>query len=275
VWPCNSDALRDRIVSLGRTIGGDALLGAGSGWLEFSGPDNTQYLPIAEKTLATLNQGATFSDLGLSAELLSREVLQVYTIGDFLSRVHNHIVESGNAVRSLIGQDQCRLWIVVAAGNDIASEVAALTRGKYASIDTERLMTSTEANIVNDLKNYPDKVGILGTILDAKIVHLPVITASSIARAFSDERLKGLMKGIGLNLKPDSKPRAVERLQQTELAAILNAGTLGLLPRGKKPGSESVEAFRKLAVIASDNDTSLNRAIGVITHPQYRSAIGA
>jgi hypothetical protein len=262
-------------VSLGRTIGGDALLGAGSGWLEFSGPDNTQYLPIAEKTLATLNQGATFSDLGLSAELLSREVLQVYTIGDFLSRVHNHIVESGNAVRSLIGQDQCRLWIVVAAGNDIASEVAALTRGKYASIDTERLMTSTEANIVNDLKNYPDKVGILGTILDAKIVHLPVITASSIARAFSDERLKGLMKGIGLNLKPDSKPRAVERLQQTELAAILNAGTLGLLPRGKKPGSESVEAFRKLAVIASDNDTSLNRAIGVITHPQYRSAIGA
>jgi energy-coupling factor transporter ATP-binding protein EcfA2 len=39
VWPCNSSALRHRILALARTIGGDALLGSGPGWTQFAGPE--------------------------------------------------------------------------------------------------------------------------------------------------------------------------------------------------------------------------------------------
>ena len=70
------------------------------------------------------------------------------------------------------------------------------------------------------------------------------------------------MRASCLSLKPDSRQIAVDRLLQTELAALFKSGSQGLLPRGKKPGPESVEAFRKLAEIASDNDASLNRALG-------------
>ena len=262
VWPCNSEPLKNRIVSLGRSIGGAALLGTGQGWLDFVGPDKRKFISIAESTLATLNQGATFSDLGLNSEQLDQLGEAATTIGDFLSRVHDHVIAAGNEVKQLVKHEQCRLWIIVAAGNDIASEVAALTRGRYAAIDTERLMSSTEANIVADLKTYAEKVGILGTVLDAKILHLPVLTASSIARAFADDKLKGLMRNSGLSLKPDNQAKAIERLQQAEIAALMKSGISGLLPRGRKPGSESVEAFRKLAEIASTNDVALNRAFG-------------
>ncbi len=187
---------------------------------------------------------------------------QSATIGGFLSGLHDLISAAENTVQELLHQEKCRLWILVVAGNDVAAEVAALTRGRYAAIDTERMMTSTEANVVNDLKKYPDKIGILGTVLDAKILHLPILTATAIARSFSDAQLKGLMTRAALSLKPDKKNHAVERLMQTDLASLLNSGSQGLLARGKKAGSESMETFRKLAEIASSNDAALNRALG-------------
>ncbi len=262
VWPCNTDPLRDRVVALARTIGGESLVGTGKGWFAFTGPEKSEYIPIAEKTLATLNQGATFSDLGLTADAVQEAANNAPTIGGFFSRVHDLILSAENAVEKLLRQEKCRLWVVVAAGNDVAAEVAALTRGRYAAIDTERLMTSTEANIVADLKTYPDKIGILGTVLDAKIFHMPVLTASAIARAFTDPQLKILMRSKGLSLKPDGKKQAVERLLQTDLASVFRAGSQGLLTRGKKPGPESVEAFQKLVEIASNNDAAINRALG-------------
>jgi DNA (cytosine-5)-methyltransferase 1 len=262
VWPCNTDVLRDRVVALARTIGGDSLVGTGTGWFDFSGPNSSEYAPIAERTLATLNQGATFSDLGLTVETVLSAADKSKTIGDFLSKIHDQISFAENAVEKLLRQEKCRLWVIVAAGNDVASEVAALTRGRYAAVDTERMMTSTEANVVTDLKKQPEKIGILGTVLDAKILHLPILTASAIARAFSDQKLKDLMSSAELRLKPDKKSDAIDRLMQTDFASLLNSGSQGLLARGKKPGPDSVGAFEKLAQIASSNDAALNRALG-------------
>lgn len=262
VWPCNTDELRDRIVSLGKKIGGNSLVGNGQGWFDFPGPNTDEYRSIAEKTLSTLNQGATLSDLGLTTAIVEEVAKSSSTIGDFLSSIHDKIAIAENSVAKLLKQENCRLWIIVAAGNDIESEVAALTRGRYAAVDTEGMMSSTDANIIKELKSFPDKIGILGTVLDAKIFHLPILTASAIARAFSDKKLKDAMQLAGLSLKPDRKADAVERLSQTELASILKSGSQGLLTRGKKPGSESVDAFEKLAKIASNDDVSLNRALG-------------
>lgn len=262
VWPCNTDELRDRVVELAGKVGGSSLLGTGTPWHDFSGPPKSSYIKIAENTLSTLNQMATLSDLGLTVENLELSASKANTIGTFLAHVHDQIEKASNTVESLLEKEQCRLWVIVAAASDVEGDVAGLTRGRFAQIDTERLMASTGANIVQDLKNYPDKVGILGTVMDARILHLPILAASSIARGFADDSLKVTMKGAGLSLKPDSQGPVLERLKQTELASIFASGTQGVLARGGKPGSESIEAFRKLANIASNNDTALNRALG-------------
>ncbi|MGE6743092.1 hypothetical protein ACQKGC_22740 [Allorhizobium pseudoryzae] len=263
VWPCNTDPLRDRLISLARSIGGESLLGSPEGSFGFTGPDNTSYPAIAQRTLATLNQGAGFNDLGLTDETV-RELAGVSgTIGAFMGNLQVKIGTLQQDVLSLIPKEQFRLWVVVVAGNDPVGDVAGLTRGSLSAIDTDRLLSSTEANIVKELKTFPDKIGLLGTVLDAKILHLPVKAATAVVRAFADQPLKTKLRREGFALKPDDRGDALNRLTATELASIFRLGPQGPLPRGPKVGDKSVEAFEKLASIASSDDTALNRAFGM------------
>lgn len=261
VWPCNTDELLDRIVSLATKIGADALLGTGSPYVKFEGPGRSEFRKIAETTVAVLNQGASFADLGLSDKQIDVMITTSGTIGRFLGGLRDAIQQQERFVQSLLEQEQARLWVVVIAGNEPNQEVAALTRGRYAAIDIERLMTATEANIVQELKSQPERLGILATALDAKILHLPVLCALSLARAFATETLKARMKQANLSLKPDKRADALVRLMSTELSRIFASQSQGTLNTGKRLGSSSVEAFSKLAEIASTNDVALNRAI--------------
>jgi hypothetical protein len=263
VWPCNTDELLNRVVDLARKIGAESLLGSSDPFVRFFGPDKIHYRKIAEITVAVLNQGASFADLGLSDIQIDNLVQSSSTIGGFLGRLRDAIQEQEEYVQTLLEQEQARVWVIVVAGNEPNQEVAALTRGRYAAVDIERLMTATEANIVQELKTYPEKLGILATALDAKILHLPVLCALSIARAFASEGLKARMKQVNLSLKPDKKTDAVVRLMATELSRIFASQSQGVLATGKKLGSSSVEAFSKLALIASSNDVWLNQTIGM------------
>jgi hypothetical protein len=111
-----------------------------------------------------------------------------------------------------------------------------------------------------DLKKYPEKLGILGAVLDAKILHLPSVTALAIARDFSDAKLTELMVAKGLSVA--KKGDASTRLSQSDLARALSNSPMGTRTRGPKPGSNTVEAFRKLTDIASKADQPLNAGLG-------------
>lgn len=261
VWPCNTDELLKRVISVARKVGDDALLGIGDGYYNFRGPSQQQFAHIAETTVAVLNQGATFSDLGLSADTIERLSTEAKTIGKFLGLLRSEIQTQKDYAQSLVAQDKAKLWIIVVAGNDPVQEVAALTRGRYSAFDIERLMSSTDANIVKELKPHPEKLGTLASALDAKILHLPVLTALSLARCYADEPLRQRMIAAKLSLKPDNKFDGVARLTSTEMSRIFASGSQGVSATGKKPGSSSAEAFLKLADIARNSDILLNRAI--------------
>jgi hypothetical protein len=150
----------------------------------------------------------------------------------------------------------------VAAGNEPDGEVAALTRGRYSALDIERLMTATEANIVKELKSYPDKLGVLATILDAKIFHLPILAALDIVRTYSSEELRDKMKKVSLSDKPTAATKPLERLSRTDFGRAFEAGPGGTMTPGTRPGNNTQEAFRKLMTIAQSNDIPLNCAVG-------------
>jgi len=261
VWPCNTDPLLERVISLARAIGAESLLGSGNPAFMFSGPDKAHFMRIAETTIAVLNQGATFSDLGIGPDEITDLITTSDTIGRFLVRIRDSIIRNEKFVRSLVQKEQCKLWIIVAAGTDPGQEVAALTRGRFAAVDIERLLSATEANIVHELKSYPEKLGVLGTVLDAKVFHMPVLTALALIRSFASDGLKTRMKNAGLSLTPADKGQAIERLYQTELAQVMSAGSQGTMASVKKIGSNTIEAFEKLAGIASTNDFALNHAL--------------
>lgn len=127
-------------------------------------------------------------------------------------------------------------------------------------MDIDRLMEATKANIVNDIKKYPERIGVIANSLDVRILHLPVLATLAITRAFADERLAILMDKAGL-ISSGKKTDALDRLDKSEVATAFSGEKRGLLSTLKKIGSNTQEAYDKVAKIAETNDQLLNATI--------------
>lgn len=279
VWPTNTDDLTERLVQLGGQLGSEALFGTGDPVVRFGGPPQEDFVGIAERTIGALNEGASIAALGVS-EAKARELAnEAPTVGSHLARLRQALNENNARVRALIPTEQYRLWTVVIAGNDPEGDVAALTRGGYAYADIDRCLTATQANIVKELKKFPEQLGILGTVLDAKILFVDRVTILSVARQFGDDAAHELMREANMSTNPD--PKAEERLLSSELGLIMSGESLGTRKRGSKPGGGTDAAFSGLAEIARSNDAALNRAIGkalkttgLIDHFEWEKSLG-
>jgi hypothetical protein len=260
VWPTNTDELKDALVNLGERLGAEALFGTGERIEPFVGPSKEEYVGIATRTVAALNEGASLAALGVTEEYAEELASKCKTIGRYLALIRDALVRNGAHVRELLAAEQCRMWTAVLAAPDAEGDVAALTRGGYGAIDIDRLMTATGANIVQELKEHPDQLGILGTVLDARILYIDMVTALAVAREYGDQQLHELMRGEEMTVAGDGS--ASERLAGSELGVLLTGGSLGTRKRGPKPGSNTQRAFASLTKIARTNDIACNRAFG-------------
>lgn len=261
VWPCNADDLQESLIEVARRIGAEALLGVGEPFVRFQGPPKAQYMEIGQRTVGTLNQGASVHDLGVSEGEAKVFVDESTTIGGFLGRLRDALLRNLKQVDEHLKKERCRVWVVVIAGNDPDNDVAALTRGNLHTVDIDRLLAATNANVVQELRTYPEKIGILGAALDAKILYLPVTAALAIARSFhGGGRLENAMKEEGLQTSFDDS--AAERLQSSDLGRALKGAGQGPRTRGPKIGPNTKDAFEKICQIASRDDQILNAAMG-------------
>lgn len=260
VWPTNTDELTKSLVELARKLGDDALFGVGEPVERFAGPSEDQYVGIAVRTVAALNESASLAALGVSEERAVGLVGEADTIGRYLAPIRGELIRNSGRVKSLSPAEQPRVWTVVIAGNDPDADVAALNRGGQALADIDRLMTSTGANIVKELKKFPDQIGILGTVLDARVLHVDMVTVLAVAREFGDDELHDLMRAKNMSTQPDETART--RLRNSELGVIMAGESLGTRKRGSKPGGGTQQAFGSLAEIARTRDALCNRAIG-------------
>ncbi|GAA4714547.1 hypothetical protein GCM10023215_67160 [Pseudonocardia yuanmonensis] len=259
VWPTNTDNLTELLVKIAKELGGEALFGPGEEVLRFSGPAQSEFRIIAEKTVGALNDGATLDALGISEERAEELSGEAETIGRYLALVRKTLTQNQKRVRALLPVERFRMWVVVITGNDSEGDVAALTRGAFGTTDVSRAMSSTGANIVEELKKYPDQVGILGTVLDSKIIHIDVLTALAVARLYGDTALHDLMRAQNMTVKPSASDKG--RIESSELGLLLGGKSLATRKRGPKPGSGTQTAFANLAKIAQSDDGALNRAI--------------
>ena len=259
VWPTNTNDLTAALAEIATSLGAEALFGIGEPFEHFNGPPKSDFVSIASRTVAALNEGASLATLGISDERANQLTTDAATIGRYLALVRRDSINNGARVRGLLAAEQLRLWIVVVAP-EADGDVAALTRGGYAYADVDRLTTSTGANIVDELKRHPEDLGILGTVLDARILYLDMVTVLAVARQYGDEQLHGLMRGLGMRTQRDTS--ASDRLMSSELGLILAGQSLGTRKRGPRPGANTQAAFHSLAEIARTNDGACNRAIG-------------
>ncbi|MFY4707461.1 hypothetical protein [Burkholderia glumae] len=278
-WPVNRDDLAVSLSSLATEIGAEALVGLEDPVFRFQGPPKEQFIPIVNRTLALLNQGETLHDLGISDERSTQLVNESTTIGVFLAKVRRDLLSNQRQLATLAKKDVCRVWVVVLAGNEPEGDIDALTRGTMYSADIDRMLSVTNANIVKDLKEFPEKLGLLGTYFDARVLHVPVLAALAAVRTYAGDGLRSTMKTAGMSAVPEKD--AKERLSETNLLASFRDQPIGARKVGGKVGPNSVAAFEKLTNIASSNDVQLNRAIaeclkdiGVITDYEVEKDFG-
>lgn len=262
VWPTNTDDLAKKLSSIASAVGASALIGTDDVVYQFDGPPESDWIQIAEQTTAALNSGASLSAFGVSSEEAAKLVEDATSLGDFLKRVRkrgNSYVQQANV---LVAAERCRVWTVVLSAGDSDSEgdVAALTRGRLSYVDIDRLFGSTGANALSEMKKQPERYGLLGMVLDARILHIDRLTALSVARTFGDEKLKAAMTSRGMDIKPDKK--AIERILSSQLSSLLQDKMLGTLKRGPKEGSNTKAAMSNLVDIARTADSLVNRAFG-------------
>ena len=260
LWPVNMQGLADILKETATELGGDALLGLDNQVHVFTGPAKDKFTAIAEQTIGALNEGASLANLGITEDRANEIAERSDTIGSFLLRIGSQLAENIAAVQGLLPAEQLHVWTIVIAGNDPEGSVNAVTRGRYAFVDIDRMMTSTEANIVADLQKNAAKLGILGTVLDARVIHLDIRTALAVARAYGDDKLKALMVAQGMSIDADTTAKT--KIKESVLGRLIAGSTLGTGRRGPKPGSNTIAAFEKLALIASKDDGAINRAFG-------------
>lgn len=259
VWPCNDKDIVDNLVETSRTVGGTSLLGLENTYFSFEGPDKSQFVHIAKQTVELLNNGKTLLDFGITDEIADSYVNDASTIGEYLKLINSAVRKNKNFVRNLKVKDHCKMWVIVLGQNQPSKDVEALTKGEFLDADIQRLLVSTGANLVQDLKKIPDKIALLSNYLDTKIIYIPIIDALSIVRNYANDDLKSVMKTKGMSLKKDAQ--IGERLQNSELVRMIQMDTK-LMGKKGVTGSNSLNAFGKLLEISETNDRLLNDAFG-------------
>ena len=259
VWLCNKDEMRDKLISLAGDIGGDALLGIENGYIEFNGPEKRDFIVIAKNTISTINEGASLLSLGITDERAKELIGTDDTIGKYLAKLRKVSKDNSNSIKKLVGKERCKMWVVVIASNEPRKDVASLTSGSFASADIERMMVATEANIVEEIKQYPDMIGKLSSFFDCKIINIEILTAMSIVREFASDQLREKMKSN--NLKATKDNDSIDKLDKSELIKAFKGQTIGMGKKGNKVGNNSTDAFEKLSFLASKNDREINQAI--------------
>ena len=259
VWLCNKEKMRDTLINLAKDIGGEALLGLGEGVLNFTGPSKKDFTMIAKNTIRTLNEGATLLSLGITEEQSEKIIKDVETIGRYLGELRQISKCNNKFIKKLVGNERCKMWVVVIAGNDPRKDVASLTGGSYAIADLERMLVATDANIVEAIKEHPSAIGKLAAFFDCKILYLPILTVMSVIRDFADDDLIAEMKKHALMTTKGKK--GLGNFRRSDLAKAILGDPIGMGKQGAPVGPNSISAFEKISSIASNNDRLLNKTI--------------
>ena len=259
VWPCNNQDIVDNLVETSRTVGGTSLLDYENTYFSFVGPDKSQFVYIAKQTVEFFNDGKTLLDFGVTDEVAGNCVEQSETIGEYLKLINRKVRKNKKYISDFLVKKRCNMWVLVLGLNEPSKDVEALTKGENLEADIQRLLISTDANIIQEVKKIPDQIALLSHYLDTKIIYIPIVDALSIIRNYANNDLKKIMKNQSMSLSADTS--ISERMKNMELVRMIQSDNK-LMGKKGVTGSNSKSAFQKLLDISRKNDSLLNDAFG-------------
>lgn len=254
VWPLNGEDMVEDLINTSKGIGGSSLL-SDENIYDFKGPGKKEYIKILKSTFMLLNDGASINSFGVSDKNLHDFAKEVDTIGEYFHKVEYFIRMNKSKFNKATQQIELNnVWIVVIAHNDPANEIMSLTKGKFADIEYERLLHSTDANIAIRYRDDA-RFAILVNEINAKLLMIPSSFALDIIKNTQNEKLKGILKDKGISIN--------QKVNVDISKTMLSDAIRGQKIKNKYFYSNSdKDEFELLTAIASNNDVILNEEIG-------------
>lgn len=272
VWPCNGEDMATEIIQFAGHIGGSSLFRDDT-VLEYFGPSKDKYSSILKNTFEFFNK-YDLSDLGFSEDDIEKILYNSkddYTLGGFFERIRKNIIENIDIIEDFKeAQEIANLIILVIATNNPIDDVRYLTKGNYGEVDFDRLLSSTNANIVRTINNKKTIVSMTSKEMKCKIVNIPYqdvieilsMKVENIEEGTTKSEINKFNKFIeeDCKLKITSTKKQVDLVMKSNLTKAIKGDCLNKSYSRNKT-TEKEDIFSYILELTKDNDALVNRKL--------------
>lgn len=267
VWPCNGEEMVQDILYFSSQIGGTSLFRDDTVF-ELEGPDESDYYGILKNTFYILNQEDIEDDYGVTkAEAAKiRTNLEKITIGSFLEKTRSNLIQNILKIDGAFQDydyESFKLWILVIAKNNPLDDVTYLTKGNYANVDFQRLLSSTSGNISHKIQKNSNIIGLLAKELDCRILYIPYELVTNSITSTKNDALKKLLSQNGVKIH-NSATKRIDILKSSLGSAITGSQIHYKRTTSKIEDSQLSQDFSNILKITQNNDRIANEELGKI-----------
>jgi hypothetical protein len=268
IWPITDESAAREYAKVAWEIGRDSVVDVASrGIYHFQGLEKKFYYDTADITTQTFNGGRSLEAFGISraeAEPLLRES---ETIAEYYGRLQARSKEINNHYGDVLKEKIVpRVWILL-AGDDAKeahTTVTTLTHGIRNEVDVRRLLgyldePSLDAAYLKEWKKRRERMAYLMTLLDVRVFVLPPNVILGAVRSFSSESIKA-----ALTLKTASLETVSDALRATAFYRAIIDPLSATAGTPKATESTTAMEYNRLQQLASKDDKSLNKALGLL-----------
>ena len=266
VIPTTAPSLAQAISERAAMIGG--MTSRERPFFVFNGPMRHEYVTITNETLAAFNDARSLLDYGISDELAKGIAEATASIGQFIERCHQEIMERQQRLETSFAEvkhKRIHLWMVFcSAEEDLRRNhdiVRSLTVGGKQSVQVSRILIG-DSKEVREWQSRASEFAQVASFLDLRVMYLPVRTALAVITAYVPTDVMATLKETRLLQRETVRVRAQESLSNSVIGTFLRHRDFNEDPsrRGRLDDRQK-QLFQEVMKLAVADETILNAMI--------------
>lgn len=271
LWPVTRDTSARRIAEEAWATGRDSMTDTQSkGFYHFTGLPKERFASVADSTTRNLT-GDGMETFGITSEVALTLLKGAETIADFFNAVDLYAESQREKTWSVLKTKvRARLWIILPGDvpSAVRSTVLSLTQGSRSRVDIDLVAEFIDQPdekaplYVSDWKARRSAMAHLMRAIDLRLFELPPNVSLAAIRALGEPHIKARLKQPATNLE-DARSALRNSKLYKEIEAELGINKTPYAGANRDVEETSNE-YRRIQVLASKGDKSLNKAVGLL-----------
>lgn len=260
IWPTTDRKWHDQIRGVAEAIGGTNLAPKDSD-IDIKGPKKEDWIKILERFLNQLD--VTYDDLAIDADKLGKIQDESTTVGEFLGKVGEIIVQRITKVREVKGLPS--IVFVITSGSEVVGEANRIRRAGTYALKGEELFAYSPRSVAGKWwqersKTPENHLAYIISLFDARLTTMSPSAVSYACLHFGNSELKQAAEKHNMTKHISN---AEVTLKATDLYKFLTGQTsheLTSTSKGKA-GDASSETYMELQKLSATSHKEINIAI--------------